>query len=101
MLDDDIQRKVLAKPEEEHTLDKVEKFVIGEESGKFSLADTKAANALAAISGYRQQQKASYEQSGDGPTKQFNKCKRCGQSTHDPGFENRKKFCKAFEFQCG
>ena len=71
--DDDIQRKVLAKPEEDCSLDKVEKFVLGEESGNFSLADTKAASAVAAVSGYRQQQRSSHDQAGDGPPKQFPK----------------------------
>ena len=89
-------KKVLVKPDEDCTLDGIEKFVMGEESGKYSLADTKAANAVAGISSYRKQQKFGTQTQGQEGEKPI--CYSCGSTTHKLG--DRKKYCSAFNTKC-
>jgi tRNA G26 N,N-dimethylase Trm1 len=55
--DEDIKRKVLAMPESDCTLEKVIKFIEAEETGKYSLSDTKDLASVEGMSTYKKQQR--------------------------------------------
>jgi hypothetical protein len=52
----EIKRKVLATPETECTLAKVLRFVEAEESGKYSLSDSKLLDSVSGMSSFKMQQ---------------------------------------------
>ena len=56
LADEEIKRKVLATNETDYTLAKVLRFVEAEESGKFSLSDSKMFDTVAGMSGFKRQQ---------------------------------------------
>ena len=76
LADDEIQRKILGKPE--MTLEEAEKFVIAEESGKWSQLESKSEQQMAAgISGYKSQQVQQQQ------VQKQKQCNRCGKKAHN------------------
>ena len=55
--DEEIKRKVLATTEQECTLDKIIRFVEAEESGKYSLSDSKLFDSVSGVSSFKKQQR--------------------------------------------
>ena len=53
----EIKKKVLATPEQDCTLTKVLSFVEAEESGKYSLSESKLFDSVAGISTFKRQQR--------------------------------------------
>ena len=56
LADEEIKRKVLATPETDCTLAKVLRFVEAEESGKYSLSDSKLFDSVSGMSSFKRQQ---------------------------------------------
>ena len=80
---EEIQRKLLAKPE--MTLEVAEKFVIAEESGKWSQVDSKSDQQMAAgMSRYKSKQ-----------VQKKKSCNRCGKEAH-----SKEEASPASEVQC-
>ena len=57
LADEEIKRKVLAMAEPDCQLEKVVRFIEAEESGKYSLSDSKMFESVAGISSFKQQQR--------------------------------------------
>ena len=57
LADEEIKRKVLATAEKECTLDKIIRFVEAEESGKYSLSDSKLFDSVSGVSTFKKQQR--------------------------------------------
>ena len=57
LADEEIKRKGLAMPEADFTLDKVLRFIEAEESGKYSLSDSKLFSSVSGMSGYKMQKR--------------------------------------------
>ena len=57
LADEDIKKKVLATPEQDCTLPKVLRFVEAEESGKYSLSESKLFDSVAGLSSFKKQQR--------------------------------------------
>ena len=87
LTDEEIKKKVLAMLEESCTLKSVRKFVQAEEIGKFSLSDLKVFGSVAAVSGYKMQQKVEHGQFDRG-------LKVC--SSRRGKHKTRKEHCKAW-----
>jgi hypothetical protein len=106
LADEEIQKKVLAKPEAECTLAALELFIMCEESCKLSLADTKSISSVTALSAYKKQQKTCGQGDGgagegvEGGGGGQEKCSNCGWGTHGSSKEERKKSCPAFSELC-
>ena len=57
LADEEVKKKVLAAPEAECTLDKVLRLVEAEESGKYSLSDSKMFDSVSGLSTFKKQQR--------------------------------------------
>ena len=55
LADEEIKRKVLATPETECTLAKVLRFVVADDSDKYSLSDSKLFNIVSGVSSFKKQ----------------------------------------------
>ena len=105
--DNEVKRKVLARPESKFSLVEVEKFVNAEEVGQESLKQVEASTGnLTQLSTYRKQQAAQGKGAGanhQAPTKRAEECYKCGSNAHkwgDLSEEERKAQCPAHGATC-
>jgi hypothetical protein len=94
--DEDIKRKVLAMPEPDCTLEKVIKFIEAEESGKYSLSDTKDLASVAGFSTYKKQQRGNERETPPASPYADKNCRNCGNMGHISTFTK----CPAKKEKC-
>ena len=86
LADDDIQRKILGQPDK--TLKEAEKFIIAEESGKWSQLESRSELQMAAgMSNYKNQQEQQLQKK--------KQCSKCGNKPH-----GKDVICPASEAKC-
>jgi hypothetical protein len=102
--DQEVKKKVLAKPETECTLAEVEKFVSAEEVGAESMRRVEASSGdLMPLSTYRKQKAEQSTATRPEPAKKGGGCYRCGSEAHrwgDMSEEERKAKCEGYNATC-
>jgi hypothetical protein len=95
-LDEDIKRQVLAMPESDCRLEKVIKFIEAEESGKYSLSDTKDLASVTSMSTYKKQQRVNEGEAPQGSPFADKCCENCGKLGHTRNYRQ----CPAKKWKC-